>query len=113
MGDVQQQCRQHLETTHDTLLAEVQMLASRAEDCQQDEATFARLAFAQHDLEDTRTALRRLAAGTYGTCETCGREIDAERLLAMPTATQCINCRRKRQHKTIRSVAMRRSKHAA
>ena len=34
-------------------------------------------------------------AGTYGTCETCGRPISEERLEAIPYATQCIDCRRR------------------
>jgi DnaK suppressor protein len=34
-------------------------------------------------------ALRRLAAGTYGACDECGREIPEARLKAMPFATLC------------------------
>jgi RNA polymerase-binding protein DksA len=37
-------------------------------------------------------ALNRLAAGTYGTCETCGKQIAVERLEALPFASQCIAC---------------------
>nr|WP_233579871.1 TraR/DksA C4-type zinc finger protein [Frondihabitans sp. PhB188] len=36
------------------------------------------------------TALARLAAGTYGVCEVCGRPIAPARLEARPTATRCI-----------------------
>jgi DnaK suppressor protein len=35
-------------------------------------------------------ALKRLDAGTYGTCEKCGRPIGEERLEASPTARFCI-----------------------
>jgi RNA polymerase-binding protein DksA len=40
-------------------------------------------------------ALRRIAEGTFGICETCGQPISEERLEAIPYATQCIDCRRK------------------
>lgn len=39
-------------------------------------------------------ALARVEAGTYGTCEKCGREISAERLEAYPWASLCIDCKR-------------------
>ena len=38
-------------------------------------------------------ALSRLAAGSYGTCESCGRPIGEERLRAMPEATLCLECK--------------------
>ena len=41
-----------------------------------------------HDVEH---ALERIANGTYGTCEACGREIDAERLRARPAARFCVD----------------------
>lgn len=37
-------------------------------------------------------ALDQLAAGSYGTCESCGEPIAAERLQAIPFATKCIQC---------------------
>ena len=39
-------------------------------------------------------ALKRIEAGTYGTCENCGQPIGIERLEAMPWATLCIDCKR-------------------
>jgi len=39
-------------------------------------------------------ARRALANGTYGTCAVCGREIAAERLLAVPEAVRCLDCQR-------------------
>lgn len=42
-------------------------------------------------------ALKRLDAGSYGTCASCGRPIGEERLAAMPYATQCIECRRREE----------------
>lgn len=43
-------------------------------------------------LAAVNAALRRLAAGTYGTCESCGGPIATERLYAHPWATKCIRC---------------------
>lgn len=43
-------------------------------------------------LSELDRAMRQLAAGAYGTCESCGAPIAAERLAARPTATTCIAC---------------------
>ncbi len=40
-------------------------------------------------------ALERIEQGTYGLCASCGKPIAAERLEALPYATQCIECKRK------------------
>ncbi|MES9833205.1 MAG: TraR/DksA C4-type zinc finger protein [Candidatus Thiodiazotropha sp. DIVDIV] len=37
-------------------------------------------------------ALRRIAAGDFGLCLTCGEEIDIRRLDVDPSYTQCIKC---------------------
>jgi len=42
-------------------------------------------------------ALDRLARGDYGVCRSCGREIDIERLKALPYATKCIPCKEQRR----------------
>jgi DnaK suppressor protein len=41
-------------------------------------------------LADIEHAEIRLSSGTYGTCETCGREIDPQRLAARPAARYCV-----------------------
>ncbi len=60
-------------------------LIEQAVDLTLQEAERARLAA----VED---ALRRVARGEYGICETCGDPIATERLYALPWATQCIRC---------------------
>ena len=40
-------------------------------------------------------ALRAREAGTYGTCQECGRQIPPERLAARPEATLCVECQRR------------------
>ncbi len=50
------------------------------------------LATATDHLADDDAALARIAAGTYGVCERCGRKSAADRLRARPTARTCIVC---------------------
>jgi DnaK suppressor protein len=50
------------------------------------------------DLIDQITrALRRLEDGTYGSCERCGKPIDAARLKALPHALLCMDCKRREE----------------
>ena len=51
---------------------------------------------ARRQLVEIDAALARIDDGTYGVCEVCGNEIDPERLEAVPTATLCIEDKRKR-----------------
>lgn len=46
-------------------------------------------------LEYVDEALQRIGEGTYGVCRVCSGEIGRARLEAVPTATQCINCKAK------------------
>ncbi|WZL74774.1 TraR/DksA C4-type zinc finger protein [Clostridiaceae bacterium 35-E11] len=45
-------------------------------------------------LEEIEDALKRIEAGKYGKCITCGKEINEERLEILPTAAECISCER-------------------
>jgi RNA polymerase-binding protein DksA len=49
---------------------------------------------AERLLAEIEAALGRIADGTYGNCAVCGRQIDAERLEAVPYATLCIDDKR-------------------
>jgi DnaK suppressor protein len=42
-------------------------------------------------LAEVDSALARIDAGTYGTCELCGKPIGEERLEAMPAARYCLD----------------------
>jgi DnaK suppressor protein len=42
-------------------------------------------------------ALARIEAGTFGTCENCGREISLERLKAVPYAACCAPCQQRKE----------------
>ncbi|MCP3857962.1 MAG: dksa/trar family transcriptional regulator [Actinomycetia bacterium] len=45
----------------------------------------------QNQLNLVEKALTRIDDGTYGTCEICGKDINPERLEAMPAAGLCID----------------------
>ena len=46
----------------------------------------------QAEILQIRRTLESIAAGTYGTCSSCGDGIAEQRLLAMPQATLCLRC---------------------
>jgi DnaK suppressor protein len=46
-------------------------------------------------LDQVEHALVRIEEGTYGSCESCGKTIEAARLKALPYAALCIDCKRK------------------
>lgn len=46
----------------------------------------------QRELEQIAAAKRALAAGTYGTCTSCGEPIAAGRLEVRPASTRCVRC---------------------
>jgi RNA polymerase-binding protein DksA len=53
---------------------------------------------AEQTLAAIDAALERIDAGTYGTCERCGKPIGEERLEANPNATLCIDDKRLQEH---------------
>lgn len=68
-------------------------IADNATDMVEQEKDLALIGNLRDRLRETEHALRRLADGTYGTCERCGKPIGAERLKALPSATLCIDCK--------------------
>lgn len=45
-----------------------------------------------HELREIDAAFARIEDGTYGTCTSCGEEIEERRLLALPYTRLCANC---------------------
>lgn len=43
-------------------------------------------------LAEIDAAVDRLAAGRYGACEGCGRQIGADRIALLPAARLCVTC---------------------
>jgi RNA polymerase-binding protein DksA len=48
-------------------------------------------------IDQVERALEHIADGTYGTCERCGKYIDAARLKALPHALMCLDCKRREE----------------
>jgi RNA polymerase-binding protein DksA len=46
-------------------------------------------------LEDVNEALERFDQGNYGVCKYCKKPIDERRLIARPTSSACIDCKKK------------------
>jgi RNA polymerase-binding transcription factor DksA len=65
--------------------------ASELHDEELDETTAIMLEEEERRIAEAR---RALADGSYGTCKSCGREIPADRLEAVPEAVLCLNCQR-------------------
>jgi len=51
-------------------------------------------------IKEIDDALNRIAANTYGFCESCGSEIDHERLEIIPYARNSIKCESLKEHET-------------
>ena len=47
----------------------------------------------KEQLAGIEAALNKIAAGTYGKCEACGKPIEPARLEALPQARRCMNCK--------------------
>ncbi|MFA6427255.1 MAG: TraR/DksA family transcriptional regulator [Candidatus Magasanikbacteria bacterium] len=45
-------------------------------------------------LRDINKALESIQKGTYGTCKYCKEPIDEKRLIARPTSSACISCKK-------------------
>lgn len=52
----------------------------------------------EHDMEktlrDVDSALKRIAKGAYGICKYCKKPIDEKRILARPTSSACVECKK-------------------
>ncbi len=55
------------------------------------------MAVGANTIDQIDQALAKIEEGTYGTCEDCGEHISLERLEAIPFATLCIECKKRRE----------------
>jgi DnaK suppressor protein len=85
--------------------------AESAEVGVQEEIGFALIQLKAETLERIDDALRRIEAGDYGDCSSCGAEISEARLRALPFALRCKECEEAREtaasqrHSLLRSSA--------
>lgn len=49
-------------------------------------------------LDDVDAALAHIEAGTYGTCDNCGADINPDRLEFRPASILCVNCKSRANH---------------
>jgi len=47
----------------------------------------------QKKLHEINEALKRIEEGVYGRCVVCGKAIEEKRLIAIPEAKKCIECK--------------------
>ncbi|MEZ4749641.1 MAG: TraR/DksA C4-type zinc finger protein [Bdellovibrionota bacterium] len=52
-----------------------------------------------------QSALRKIADGGYGICESCDEPISPKRLFARPVTTYCINCKSEMEEEEKREEA--------
>ena len=65
------------------------------------EGVLSRLGDMERDeLLEIEDALARIEAGSWGRCEACGGPIGRQRLLALPEARQCLDCRARSEPRT-------------
>ncbi|WP_084075883.1 TraR/DksA family transcriptional regulator [Demequina sp. NBRC 110052] len=50
-------------------------------------------------LQASVDALRRVKAGTFGTCQSCGGAVGKARLQAFPRATLCVTCKQREERR--------------
>jgi DnaK suppressor protein len=82
---------------HTDQLRELTVCAQQPDRGGYDDATLAALtASSRQAVSDTALALRRMAEGTYGTCERCTEAIPVERLEILPHTQFCVPCQRTR-----------------
>lgn len=72
-------------------------MADQGTDAQEREKAFLFASREGKFLNHLERALDRIADGTYGYCQKCGKLISRERLKAVPHATMCISCKTKLQ----------------
>jgi DnaK suppressor protein len=90
--DVGRELYKHGDRQHEDL---VQGAGDTEDDATADVLTDLNLSEINRDIEELHAvqhAITRLRRGEYGTCETCGTEIDAARLEALPQTTLCVEC---------------------
>jgi DnaK suppressor protein len=54
---------------------------------------------ARASLEAVESAIQRIDAGTYGSCESCGKPVGKMRLQAFPRATLCMECKQRQERR--------------
>lgn len=93
------QTRTELDRLRDALKTEVEIedMEEAAFDLIERDKTQALIFTLERKLEEIKHAIKRAQEQTYGICESCGQEIEPERLEIFPETTLCIRCKRQRE----------------
>jgi len=75
-----------------------QDIADRAASSYNKEFLFSQSNNERQLLQMVETALDRIRQGSFGECISCGKEINAKRLEAVPWTRHCIECQEKLEH---------------
>lgn len=95
LEDRRRDIQDRLRSLRETLPAQVAEVKDAEEQSVQDfvqDVELALMEMKSETLAQIDEAIRRLEAGSYGTCANCGREIAEPRLKALPFATLCLEC---------------------
>ena len=98
--DVRRELQKHGDQRYDDL---VQGSGDVVDDATADLLVDLNLTEIDRDIEELRAvqdAIARLERGEYGICQSCGTEIAAARLEALPQAAFCIECQTRRERST-------------
>jgi DnaK suppressor protein len=84
---------------HTDQLSELTVLSQQTHRGGYDQQTLAALVSSlRQAVADTADALRRMAEGTYGSCERCAVSIPLDRLEVLPHARLCVSCQQSPVH---------------
>ncbi len=92
MGDMSQMEVNALTADRSTTSRMPTSMAELGSDNTEQELTLDLLGNEQEVLEQIEAALGRIADGSFGRCEACGRSIAKARLDAIPFAALCVKC---------------------
>jgi DnaK suppressor protein len=95
LEDRRRDIQDRLRSLRETLPAQVAEVKDAEEQSVQDfvqDVELALMEMKSETLGQIDEAIRRLEAGTYGTCGNCGQEIAEARLKALPFAARCRDC---------------------
>jgi len=72
-------------------------IAENASDAYEQDFAFMSMESEEDLIRKIEEALQRIREGSYGECAECGKEINAERLDALPFASLCVRCQEKEE----------------
>ena len=70
-------------------------MADAGTDSHEQEKNFMLMNRGSDYLKNLEIALERIDDGSFGVCVICGELIPAERMMEVPNATKCVNCKEK------------------